>query len=92
MENNKNKPILHGAEIVIRKKNPSRKDLCLILLVRWGNHCYFPKGHIEKDENPLICALRETKEETGISKDSLQMENQKPIVIAYKLNQNNKES
>jgi 8-oxo-dGTP pyrophosphatase MutT (NUDIX family) len=40
----------------------------LFLLIRdsyrnWG----FPKGHLEKDENPEAAALREVAEETGLS-------------------------
>lgn len=34
--------------------------------MKWG----FPKGHPEPGEDPLVCALREGKEETGIDFDS----------------------
>ncbi|MCP4484084.1 MAG: NUDIX domain-containing protein [Flavobacteriaceae bacterium] len=82
--------VLHGSGTVIRKKTRTGKNLYLILLARWGNHWSFPKGHIEKNENPLVCALRETLEETGISQDLLQMEEVQPVEIAYKLNQKTK--
>ena len=36
------------------------------LLLDYGAHWDFPKGHIEKGEDPLITAARELQEETGI--------------------------
>lgn len=39
----------------------------LFLLLRSGNHWDMPKGRIEKNENILEAALRETEEETTIS-------------------------
>ena len=38
-----------------------------VLIERSINGFYgFPKGHIEKDESEIECAIRETSEETGI--------------------------
>ena len=37
------------------------------LLLDYGRHWDFPKGHLEKDEDDLAAALRELREETGIS-------------------------
>ena len=39
----------------------------LFLLLRSGDHWDFPKGRVEKDEDILGAALRETKEETTLS-------------------------
>jgi bis(5'-nucleosidyl)-tetraphosphatase len=36
------------------------------LLLDYGRHWDFPKGHLEKGENDLAAALRELREETGI--------------------------
>jgi len=36
------------------------------LLLDYGAHWDFPKGHIEKGEDPQITAARELQEETGI--------------------------
>ena len=36
------------------------------LLLDYGAHWDFPKGHIEKGEDPLTTAARELQEETGI--------------------------
>jgi len=37
------------------------------LLLDYGRHWDFPKGHLEKGEDDLSAALREVREETGIS-------------------------
>ena len=42
-----------------------------LLLHYDAGHWDFPKGHIEKDESPEEAALRELKEETGISAEIL---------------------
>ncbi len=62
--------------IIPLKKTPKGWQ---VLLIRHGQgHWAFPKGHKEKDEEPVITAARELKEETGleiarfISKEPLQ--------------------
>ena len=37
------------------------------LLLDYGKHWDFPKGHVEKGEDDLTAAYREVREETGIS-------------------------
>jgi 8-oxo-dGTP pyrophosphatase MutT (NUDIX family) len=37
------------------------------LLLDYGRHWDFVKGHVEKDEDDLTTAIRELKEETGIA-------------------------
>jgi bis(5'-nucleosidyl)-tetraphosphatase len=37
------------------------------LLLNYGQHWDYPKGHLEADEEPLAAARRELAEETGIS-------------------------
>lgn len=39
----------------------------LLLKHRFGGHWSFPKGHVEKGENEVQTALREVREETGLS-------------------------
>ncbi len=50
--------------IVFRRTQDGPKFL---ILYHGGNYWNFPKGHIESAEDTLATALRETKEETGIS-------------------------
>lgn len=37
------------------------------LLLDYGRHWDFPKGHVERGEDDLQAAMRETEEETGIT-------------------------
>ncbi len=41
----------------------------VFLFLQGKGHWDFPKGHIEKGETSLQCAIRETKEETGLDID-----------------------
>jgi len=52
-----------SAGVVIVRKNP---DGWYYLLLRAYNYWDFPKGIVEKDEEPLRAARREVKEETGV--------------------------
>ncbi len=47
------------------------KEITYLLLKYQAGHWDFPKGHIESNESEIDAALRETKEETGISGVSL---------------------
>tara|TARA_B100000029_G_scaffold309670_1_gene302212 strand:+ start:689 stop:1084 length:396 start_codon:yes stop_codon:yes gene_type:complete len=47
------------------------KKKILLLKYKGGGHWDFPKGHVEKDESEMETALRELKEETGISEVTL---------------------
>ena len=53
--------------IVYLKQDSSIK--LLLLKHKCGGHWSFPKGHVEKGETETQTALREVKEETGISID-----------------------
>ncbi len=58
-------PSEHSAGAVVFRKENSKR-LYLLLHYEKG-HWDFPKGHIEKNETEEEAAVRETKEETGIS-------------------------
>jgi bis(5'-nucleosidyl)-tetraphosphatase len=49
--------------IVFRNDPPGR----VYLLLDYGKHWDYPKGHLERNEDDLSCALRELEEETGIT-------------------------
>ncbi|WP_456405056.1 bis(5'-nucleosyl)-tetraphosphatase [Thiolapillus sp.] len=58
------KPIVLSAGVVIVRKQGER---CRFLLLRVFNYWDFPKGEVEPGENPLDTAIREVREETGIT-------------------------
>jgi len=47
---------------------------CSFLLMKHTNRFDLPKGHIEKGESEVECALRELYEETGISRELVVLE------------------
>lgn len=55
--------VLKAGAIVISKDNP---DKILIIYREAQNDFSLPKGHLEAGETLEQCAIRETKEETGI--------------------------
>jgi 8-oxo-dGTP pyrophosphatase MutT (NUDIX family) len=54
-----------SAGVVIFRSSPAHKRQYLLL--DYGKHWDFPKGHVEKGENLRQTAIRELKEETGIA-------------------------
>jgi 8-oxo-dGTP pyrophosphatase MutT (NUDIX family) len=56
--------------VVFRQTSEGPKFL---ILYHGGNYWNFPKGHIEKEEGDLEAALRETKEEAGLSPRDLRL-------------------
>jgi 8-oxo-dGTP pyrophosphatase MutT (NUDIX family) len=51
-----------SAGVILFRNRPRREYLVL----DYGSHWDFPKGHIETGEDPLATARRELREETGI--------------------------
>ena len=51
-----------SAGVILFHRLPRRE----YLILNYGSHWDFPKGHIEPGENPLATARRELHEETGI--------------------------
>ena len=60
--------LVRSAGVVVFRKNKAREYL---LLHYSAGHWDLPKGHIEKGETSQHTALRELKEETGISKAAI---------------------
>ncbi len=51
-----------SAGVILVRTRPKRE----YLLLDYGHHWDFPKGHIERGEDPQTTAARELQEETGI--------------------------
>jgi bis(5'-nucleosidyl)-tetraphosphatase len=60
-----------SAGLVIFKEDPHAPGGRVFLLLDYGKHWDYPKGHLEKDESPQQAALRELTEETGIDQVEL---------------------
>jgi ADP-ribose pyrophosphatase YjhB (NUDIX family) len=41
---------------------------CVLLVSQYGTSWSLPKGHLEEGETPLAAALREIREETGVTR------------------------
>lgn len=51
-----------SAGVILFRNRPRRE----YLILDYGSHWDFPKGHIESGEDPVVTARRELAEETGI--------------------------
>jgi bis(5'-nucleosidyl)-tetraphosphatase len=60
-----------SAGIVVFRRTPEGPKF--LILYHGGTYWNFPKGHIEKEERDLTAALRETKEEAGLSARDLRL-------------------
>lgn len=68
--------------------NKELKKIGLIYRKEYNDYT-FPKGHLEKNETLLECAIRETEEET---KRKVKILKKEPIYIEHYTNSNNEES
>lgn len=57
--------VLNGSDVLLMKRGPHRRV--------FPNRYNGVGGHIERDEDPLTCARREIKEETGFDVHKLQL-------------------
>lgn len=60
----------YSAGIIVYRLNEHNKPLYLLLQYNHG-HWDFSKGHLEKDETNKEAAIRELKEETGLTAELL---------------------
>jgi bis(5'-nucleosidyl)-tetraphosphatase len=56
-----------SAGLVVWRSDDKPPHQRLYLLLDYGHHWDYPKGHLEKGETPVQAAVRELEEETGIT-------------------------
>lgn len=61
-----------------------RDGVAHYLLLDYGKHWDFPKGHVEPGESDVQAALRELKEETGLRTISIAPEFSKEVVYFFR--------
>jgi bis(5'-nucleosidyl)-tetraphosphatase len=61
----------NSAGLVVFRRTPEGPKF--LILYHGGSYWNFPKGHIEKEEDELTAALRETKEEAGLNPRDLRI-------------------
>jgi 8-oxo-dGTP pyrophosphatase MutT (NUDIX family) len=72
----------HSAGVVLYREHAGQR---LYLLLDYGRHWDFPKGHLEPGESPEQAALRELAEETGITTCQLDPRYQKEISYFFRI-------
>lgn len=60
-----------SAGVIIYRTTSGGERTRLFLLLDYGRHWDFPKGHVEQGEDDTTAALRELAEETGITDATL---------------------
>jgi len=64
---------------LIVRENPNRSFLLMKHPKRWD----LPKGHVDKGETNMECALRELEEETGITADDIEVDEDFKFKLKY---------
>jgi 8-oxo-dGTP diphosphatase len=57
--------VMHGADLLLMKRGPHKRV--------FPNRYNGLGGHLERDEDPLACAIREIREEAGIEVHNVQL-------------------
>ncbi len=60
-------PLIRQAGSIVVRLDQKEPQVLLVTARRNPRNWIFPKGHIEKGESPEEAALRETREEAGVS-------------------------
>ncbi|MCH2124371.1 MAG: NUDIX domain-containing protein [Pirellulaceae bacterium] len=79
-------PLVQAGGFLIVKGNPLES----FLLMKHANRWDLPKGHLERGETTLQCALRELEEETGIQERDISIESKFKFVTRYDVRQKKK--
>jgi 8-oxo-dGTP pyrophosphatase MutT (NUDIX family) len=63
--------VTHAGGVVFRNGRSGAREFLLVTAKRNPNEWVHPKGHIEDDETPEECAVREVDEEAGVMAEPL---------------------
>lgn len=67
--------------VFMMRREPELSFLLMRHATRWD----LPKGHADAGESDLECALRELREETGISSEDLDLDDRFQFVLQYQV-------
>jgi bis(5'-nucleosidyl)-tetraphosphatase len=73
-----------SAGFLIFHRRGNLPDDIRFLLLDYGRHWDFPKGHVDNDESDLDAAIRELREETGIQEIAPISDFQQEIVYFFR--------
>lgn len=73
-----------GFLIFHRRPSPPAPNDLRFLLLDYGRHWDFPKGHVDQGETDLQAAIRELREETGITRFTRMPQFQQEIVYFFR--------
>lgn len=72
---------LKSCGVLIVRGRPIREFLLMRHADRWD----LPKGHVDPGETEIECALRELREETGISSDAIELDSDFRFTQEYRV-------
>lgn len=84
------KDIVRAAGMLIYRQNSGKFEYLLLQASYPPYHWTPPKGHVDADEDEWVAALRETREEVGLSVDNLDIHEDFVEVLDYVVKQSNK--
>ena len=74
-------PIVRSCGFLIVRGRPIKSFLLMIHPTRYD----LPKGHVDKGETDIECALRELREETGIGQNDIEIDNDFRFTLRYQV-------
>jgi len=70
---------VRSAGVILFRDAPQRQ----FLVLKHGQRCDLPKGHLRKHEDDLQAAIRELREETGLTAEQVRLDDEFRFSITY---------